>query len=79
MIIIATTIKIILVHDLLLVHDVRLHSLLGLLDRRLETSEKREITTWQCHVMACTPLEHNNNNNNNSNSNNIMACYSLEG
>ena len=46
MIIIAKTIKIILVHDLLLVHDVRLHSLLGLLDRRLETSEKREITTW---------------------------------
>ena len=46
MIIIATTIKIILVHDLLLVHDVRLDSLLGLLDRRLETSEKREITTW---------------------------------
>ena len=40
MIIIATTIKIILVHDLLLVHDVRLHSLFGLLDRRLETSEK---------------------------------------
>ena len=40
------TMMIILVHDLLLVHDVRLHSLLGLLDRRLETSEKREITTW---------------------------------
>ena len=42
-------VMIILVHDLLLVHDVRLHSLLGLLDRRLEASEnyqEREITTW---------------------------------
>ena len=53
MIIIATTIKKILVHDLLLVHDVRLHSLLGLLDRRLETSEKRSRKRNHNMAMPC--------------------------